>query len=201
VPAPGGLANQALEQHRRNHQSRSEHLPTLPTARMSERELDRRHQVHPSRDPRSTCHGRGGHQDLWKYRRGGICPAPISISFISLARNDFHGRLTGEFHQPSFARATWTISCAAQGISNTIGYLRRGGGDLGGRVIRNKLWFFGAYQLAEAQKNVAGLTAHFNPATGLAEGATPLPLERSWNYSYKLSDQASAKNKISFFGA
>ena len=115
--------------------------------------------------------------------------------------NQFHGRASGEFHQPGFAASNLDDRLRAQGISNKIGYLRRGGGELGGRIVSNKLWFFGAYQQEQAEKNITGFGDRFNPATARVEGSDVTPIERAWNSSYKVSYQASLTHRFTFFGA
>jgi outer membrane receptor protein involved in Fe transport len=99
----------------------------------------------------------GGYEAEYGRATGGI------INVITKAGgNEFHGDVFGYFDSDSLQASTTNVGESAQGAS--AGFTKADYGiDLGGYVVRDKLWFFGAYDRVDnTLKNV--LTA--GPSTG-----------------------------------
>jgi carboxypeptidase family protein len=74
-------------------------------------------------------------------------PGVDMVAQIKSGGNDFHGDAGGEYENPSFQGNNVTPTLAAEGIRNTSPLHSPGFydwfGDGGGRIIRDKLWFYG----------------------------------------------------------
>ena len=77
------------------------------------------------------------------------------VAIMKSGSNDFHGDLAGDWESPNFQANNITPSLAALGLknSNPIRDYYDFSGDLGGRIIRDKLWFYGG---ASKQELIAG---------------------------------------------
>jgi len=77
------------------------------------------------------------------------------VAIMKSGSNDFHGDIAGDLENASFQGNNVTPALAAQGVKNTSP-LRRYydfSGDFGGRIIRDKLWFYGG---ASKQQVITG---------------------------------------------
>jgi hypothetical protein len=77
------------------------------------------------------------------------------VAIMKSGSNDFHGDVMGDLENASFQGNNVTPALAAQGVKNTSP-LRRYydfAGDFGGRIIRDKLWFYGG---ASKQEVITG---------------------------------------------
>ena len=99
----------------------------------------------------------GGYEAEYGRSTGGI------INVITKSGgNEFHGEAFGYYDSDKLQSNTKNVGESAQGA--TVGYTRQDfGADLGGFILKDKLWFFGAYDRVDnTVKNV--LTA--GPETG-----------------------------------
>ena len=67
------------------------------------------------------------------------------VAVMKSGSNDFHGTALGDWESPNFQSNNITPALAAQGLkfTNPIKHYYDYAGDLGGRIIRDKLWFYG----------------------------------------------------------
>lgn len=67
------------------------------------------------------------------------------VAVMKSGSNDFHGTVLGDWESPHFQANNITPALAAQGLkfTNPIKHYYDYAGDLGGRIIRDKLWFYG----------------------------------------------------------
>jgi hypothetical protein len=67
------------------------------------------------------------------------------VAVMKSGSNDFHGTALGDWESPNFQANNITPALAAQGLkfTNPIKHYYDYAGDLGGRIIRDKLWFYG----------------------------------------------------------
>ena len=71
-------------------------------------------------------------------------PGVNMVAIMKSGSNDFHGDIAGDLENANFQGSNITPALAAQGLKNTSP-LRRYydfSGDIGGRIIRDKLWFY-----------------------------------------------------------
>ncbi len=73
------------------------------------------------------------------------------VAVMKSGSNDFHGNLVGDWESPNFQGNNITSSLAALGLKNSspIRDYYDFAGDLGGRIIRDKLWFYGGMSKQE----------------------------------------------------
>ncbi len=71
-------------------------------------------------------------------------PGVNMVAIMKSGSNDFHGTLLGDWESPSFQANNITPSLAALGlkVSSPIKDYYDYAGDLGGRIIKDKLWFY-----------------------------------------------------------
>ena len=83
-------------------------------------------------------------------------PGISMVSVLKSGSNQFHGSYVFAFQRPQFESSNLTDRLRAQGLSATspLRYYYEFAGDLGGRLIRDRLWFFVA---TSKQKRVSGI--------------------------------------------
>lgn len=83
-------------------------------------------------------------------------PGISMVSVLKSGSNQFHGSYGFAFQRPRFESSNMTDRLRAQGLSATqpLRYYYEAAGDLGGRILRDKLWFFVA---ANKQQRVSGI--------------------------------------------
>lgn len=83
-------------------------------------------------------------------------PGISMVSVLKSGSNQFHGSYGFAFQRPQFESSNMTDRLRAQGLAATppLRYYYEVNGDLGGRIIRDKLWFFVA---SSKQQRVSGI--------------------------------------------
>jgi hypothetical protein len=81
-------------------------------------------------------------------------------ALVKSGGNDFHGRYFGAFENQSLQSDNLTDKLRAAGVSNNTGMrtFRDFSGDLGGRLVRDQLWFYGAAHDQRNDKNLIGFS-------------------------------------------
>ena len=76
-------------------------------------------------------------------------PGLAQVAVLKSGSNEFHGSVRGSYENPSWQGNNITPELEAQGLRQTNPIVDPGYYediiDLGGRIIRDKLWFYGAY--------------------------------------------------------
>jgi hypothetical protein len=107
--------------------------------------------------------------------------------------NEFHGRESEQFMNHSFQSNNLDDQLRAQGLGtgDAIRYYNDINGELGGRIVRDKLWFFGAIRDRRNQRSVSGFALNAGPDGQLGTGDEPpfLPIASTTNSTIKLSYQ------------
>jgi hypothetical protein len=88
------------------------------------------------------------------------------VAIMKSGSNDFHGDIAGDLENANFQGSNITPALAAQGLKNTSP-LRRYydfSGDIGGRIIRDKLWFYGGGSKQEVITGQFGFVSGPNAA-------------------------------------
>jgi outer membrane receptor protein involved in Fe transport len=112
--------------------------------------------------------------------------------------NDFHGRLSeGYMRQPS---GNLTSDLIARGLTvgSSLRYHNDASADLGGRIIRDKLWFFGSFRDRRNQVTRPGLVLDPGPDGVYLTGDEPaaFPTSRLRNPTIKGSYQVTSKYQL-----
>jgi hypothetical protein len=119
--------------------------------------------------------------------------------------NDAHGRLAEQYINSSLQGNNLDSTLIAQGLSypDRLEYFHDFGADLGGRVVRDKLWFYGNFRNRQNKRTIPGLAA--SPGNdgvyGTVDDVPQLPVVSTRNYTGKLSYQPSPKYQLVAFFA
>jgi hypothetical protein len=90
-------------------------------------------------------------------------PGVAQVAVLKSGSNTFRGTARGSYENPSWQDNNVTPELAAQGIQNTNPITDPGYYeyilDLGGRIIRDKLWFYGSYSNQAVDQGQVGFVA------------------------------------------
>lgn len=131
-------------------------------------------------------------------------PGVAQVAVLKSGSNTFHGSARGSYENPSWQGNNVTADLEKQGIRQTNPITDPGYYeyifDIGGRIIRDKLWFYGSYSNQAVDQGQVGFVAAPNaegcwfvtcPGTKPATYHTDLP-----GYTAKLSYQMTANTKL-----
>jgi outer membrane receptor protein involved in Fe transport len=130
-------------------------------------------------------------------------PGAVVQLVLKTGGNDFHGRLKEEVMGDKLQSANVDDALRAQGIQSgdALVYFQDFSGDLGGRIMPNRLWFYGAVRDQHNKRTLPGYWSA--PGTdgiygdpGSVPGET-LGINR--NQTIKLSYQANANHRVTGF--
>ena len=108
--------------------------------------------------------------------------------------NQFHGEASGYFS--SQGMETNNLDSALRAIGGTSSSLHQyldWGGNTGGYILKDKLWFYGGYRYQAIQKLITG--------TVTANGTAPIDKFHLWFPSGKINWQINKNNNFSFYTA
>ena len=106
----------------------------------------------------------------------GMGMASMQVNFVTRrGSNAFHGRIFEDFRNTVLNANSWHNN--AIGLPRNPINLNEFGGSAGGRIIRDKLFFFGSFSMA---KQPGGYTAGINP---LAQVLSPLAQQGTFTYT------------------
>ena len=118
----------------------------------------------------------------------------INLNLIAKSGgNQFHGSASWEQTSHAFQSSNVTQELQAQGINDANYLVKRffGGGDIGGRIIINKLWFYAAYHTRLNQEQSLGV---------YQTNGEPGVVDQSQNmFTEKVSWQMNAAQKFVFY--
>lgn len=127
-------------------------------------------------------------------------PGVSMIAIMKSGGNTFHGSYRGSWQPGELQASNLNDSLRAQGIG-TPPELKKFydfAGDLGGRIIRDKLWFYGGYAKQTKDEGTAGFAADPGPDGRYLTGDEPQAFFESslYQYSLKMSYQMSRNNRL-----
>jgi hypothetical protein len=127
-------------------------------------------------------------------------PGVSMVAVIKSGSNQFHGTYMASFERPELQSNNLSDSLRAQGLSDTepLRHLYDGSADLGGRLIRDKLWFYGALTRQDRLSGVAGFASGPGPDGRYLTGDEPLADVRTrlTHGALKLSYQPTQNNRL-----
>ena len=124
-------------------------------------------------------------------------PGSVQQLVVKSGGNDFHGRYEEEFMTDRFQGTNIDSTLRAQGIKDpdSLRHFQDFAGDLGGRIIRNKLWFYGAVRHQNNVGHPGGFIGSAGP-DGIYGTADDVPgtrlvtlLDRVLKLSYQMTPQ------------
>jgi hypothetical protein len=127
-------------------------------------------------------------------------PGISMVAILKSGGNTFHGSFAAASESPSLQSSNLNASLKAQGLSNTqpLESFYDVAGDLGGRIIRDKLWFYGAASRQAKKQGLVGFVADAGPDGAYLTGDEPIAYFGTslTQYSAKLSYQISKNNRL-----
>jgi hypothetical protein len=88
-------------------------------------------------------------------------PGLHMMAVLRSGGNDFHGRYEGSYQGPKLQSGNLTPSLRAQGLNTTqpLKYAFDAGADLGGRIIKDRLWFYGGINTQNRKTGLLGFVS------------------------------------------
>lgn len=92
-------------------------------------------------------------------------PGVSMVAVIKSGSNQFHGSYIASFERPELQGSNLSNALKAQGLSDTepLRHLYDVSADLGGRIVRDKLWFYGAFVQQDKLAGVVGFASGPGP--------------------------------------
>jgi hypothetical protein len=119
---------------------------------------------------------------------------------IRSGANQFHGEYQGAFESPEFQANNVTPALSAQGIkfTNPIQHFYEYAGDLGGRLVRDKLWFYFGYSKVSLSEGSLGfVNGPDKDGCWICGDAPPAPvISNEPGYNSKVDFQLTPKTKL-----
>jgi Carboxypeptidase regulatory-like domain len=140
-------------------------------------------------------------------------PGVAQVAVMKSGGNTFHGDAQGDYENPSFQGNNITPALAAPPNNLTVGNpLTDSGyydyaGDIGGRIITDKLWFYGGYSKQSVTQGQVGFVGAPGTGTGtgncwvqaICSGTKSASIVTSLTeYNYKVSYQPKPSTKLIF---
>jgi len=121
-------------------------------------------------------------------------------AIVKSGGNDFHGRYFGAFENRSLQSDNLDDALRANGVttSTAMRTFRDFSGDLGGRIVRDKVWFYGALHDQRNEKNLIGFSLNPGPDGIYHTADDPPAYDRTivWNGTAKGTYQAKKTLKL-----
>jgi Carboxypeptidase regulatory-like domain len=127
-------------------------------------------------------------------------PGVSMVAIMKSGSNNFHGTYRGSWQPGSLVADNLSAELKAQNI-NAPPSLKKFydvAGDLGGRIVRDRLWFYGGYAKQTKSEGTLGFAADPGPDGRYLTGDEPQAYFESslYQYSLKLSYQMSRNNRF-----
>jgi hypothetical protein len=92
-------------------------------------------------------------------------PGVSMVAVIKSGSNQFHGTYMGSLEHPSLQGSNLSDELKAQNLSDTepLKHLYDVSADLGGRIVRDKLWFYGAFVQQDKVSGIVGFAENPGP--------------------------------------
>ena len=127
-------------------------------------------------------------------------PGVAMIAIMKSGGNTFHGSYRASWQPGGLVGNNLNDRLKAQNINEPpkLKKFYDAAGDLGGRIIRDKLWFYGGYARQTKNEGLAGFAADAGPDGQYLTGDEPQAYFESslYQYSLKLSYQMSKNNRV-----
>lgn len=127
-------------------------------------------------------------------------PGAVTDVIVKSGSNTFHGRVHEQYMNSSMQTTNLDDALRAQGLRTGDGIrsYQDLAGDLGGRIIRDRLWFYGAFRDIRNERTLSGYSAAPGPdnAYGTADDLPGYPPATQSNYTIKVSNQLTPANRL-----
>ncbi len=127
-------------------------------------------------------------------------PGVSMVAIMKSGSNTFHGAYRGSYQPSSLQANNLNDELKAQGVGTPpqLKNFYDFAGDLGGRIIRDKLWFYGGYAKQSKSEGTLGFAADPGPDGKYLTGDESQAYFESslYQYSLKTSYQMSRSNRL-----
>jgi hypothetical protein len=127
-------------------------------------------------------------------------PGVSMVAIMKSGSNAFHGSYRGSYQPDSLQADNLTDELRAQGVGTPpkLKTFYDFAGDLGGRIIRDKLWFYGGYAKQTKSEGTLGFAENAGPDGKYLTGDEPQAYFEStlYQYSLKTSYQMTRNNRL-----
>jgi hypothetical protein len=120
---------------------------------------------------------------------------------IKTGGNDFKGSMSESFMRSPWSNLDDKLRARGLGVGPQQKYYNDSGADLGGRILPDKLWFYGAYRDRRSKTSQPGLVRNAGPDGKYLTGDEPaaFPKLAATNITGKLSYQIGRKYQASTY--
>jgi hypothetical protein len=127
-------------------------------------------------------------------------PGVSMVAIMKSGGNTFHGAYRASYQPDTLQASNLNDSLRAQriGVPPQLKRFYDFAGDLGGRLVRDRLWFYGGYAKQTKSEGTLGFAADPGPDGRYLTGDEPQAYFESslYQYSVKLSYQLSRNNRL-----
>ncbi|HEY3823786.1 MAG TPA: carboxypeptidase-like regulatory domain-containing protein [Bryobacteraceae bacterium] len=127
-------------------------------------------------------------------------PGVHVVAILKSGSNAFHGSLSADYENPRFQSNNVTPALAAQGVTltNPLKDYYDYSGDLGGRLIPNKLWFYGGFSKQLVREGQLGFVSGPDAAGcwTCADAPEANLISSLWETSLKISYQPNETTRF-----
>jgi hypothetical protein len=127
-------------------------------------------------------------------------PGAVFNLIVKSGGNAFHGRIAELFMSDRFQATNIDKALQAQGLQsgNALVFFQDLSGDLGGRIVPDKWWFYGAYRDQHNKRTLTGFVAAPGPDQiyGTADDVPGKPAIDNWSRTLKTSYQATTSHRF-----
>ena len=127
-------------------------------------------------------------------------PGAVTDVIVKSGGNLFHGRAKEQYMNKGMQASNLDDALRAQGLrtGDGIRYYQDFSGELGGRIIRDRLWFYGAFRDIRNERSLSGYsrTAGSDNTYGTLDDEPGFPTAVQSNQSTKFSYQPNAANRV-----
>ncbi len=128
-------------------------------------------------------------------------PGVAWTGVVKSGGNDFHGLLSYDGQYPTLQATNVDQALINQGLDPSGNSIKRyydATAQIGGRIVRDRLWFFAAFRSIERVSNELGFSASKGPDNKYGTADDPLATRTMWNpgQTLKLSYQPAPQHRI-----
>lgn len=127
-------------------------------------------------------------------------PGAVTDLIIKSGSNAFHGRYHEQFMNSAMQANNLDERLEAQGLrtGDGIRFYQDFAGDLGGRIIRDRLWFYGALRDVRNERSLAGYSSAPGPdqVYGTGDDEPGYPPAKQTNQTVKVSSQITPSHRL-----
>ncbi len=127
-------------------------------------------------------------------------PGALTDLVIKSGSNAFHGRYHEQYMHSSLQSSNLDDDLRAQGLRTTDGirFYQDFAGDLGGRIIRDRLWFYGAMRDVRNERTLTGYAQGAGPdgQYNTSDDVPGYPPALQQNQTFKVSSQLTNANRL-----